>query len=187
MCCADYQVEIQNNSGGPAPVRPFRVTFPPAPKKEKKGEKKRGKKRKTEDANGGGAEPMEGVDTPSGPPKLVAESYVPPNPGPYPQDKPPENQVAFTPVQVSPLVIIWHGELAGKLCNLLQGLLGLLDANVPNTASLLYLVSTLMSTVQNPNDVEDLTSLRDQLIKKSGCLEFRENVPGVDPDSIIVV
>ena len=31
---------------------------------------------------------------------LVAESYLPPNPGPYPQDKPPENQVRFTPVQV---------------------------------------------------------------------------------------
>ena len=32
---------------------------------------------------------------------LVAESYSPRNPGPYPQDKPPENQVRFTPVQVS--------------------------------------------------------------------------------------
>ena len=31
---------------------------------------------------------------------LIAESYAPPDPGPYPQDKPPENQVRFTPVQV---------------------------------------------------------------------------------------
>lgn len=31
---------------------------------------------------------------------LVAESYAPADPGPYPQDKPPENQVRFTPVQV---------------------------------------------------------------------------------------
>ncbi len=30
----------------------------------------------------------------------MAESYLPPNPGPYPQDKPPENKVRFTPVQV---------------------------------------------------------------------------------------
>lgn len=34
---------------------------------------------------------------------LVAESYLPRNPGPYPQDKPPENQVRFTPVQVRTL------------------------------------------------------------------------------------
>lgn len=34
------------------------------------------------------------------PQKLIAESYAPPNPGPYPQDKPPENTVRFTPVQV---------------------------------------------------------------------------------------
>ena len=31
---------------------------------------------------------------------LTAESYTPPDPGPYPQDKPPENSVRFTPVQV---------------------------------------------------------------------------------------
>lgn len=31
----------------------------------------------------------------------MAESYLPPNPGPYPQDKPPENNVRFTPVQAS--------------------------------------------------------------------------------------
>lgn len=31
---------------------------------------------------------------------LTAQSYTPPDPGPYPQDKPPENSVRFTPVQV---------------------------------------------------------------------------------------
>ena len=41
--------------------------------------------------------------------KLVAESYTPPDPGPYPQDKPPENPVRFTPVQVSNLTLhCWH-------------------------------------------------------------------------------
>lgn len=35
------------------------------------------------------------------PQSLKAESYTPPDPGPYPQDKPPENSVRFTPVQVS--------------------------------------------------------------------------------------
>jgi hypothetical protein len=34
------------------------------------------------------------------PQRLIAESYAPPDPGPYPQDKPPENSVRFTPVQV---------------------------------------------------------------------------------------
>ena len=34
-------------------------------------------------------------------PKLVARSYTPPDPGPYPENKPPENPVRFTPVQVS--------------------------------------------------------------------------------------
>ena len=34
------------------------------------------------------------------PQRLIAESYAPPDPGPYPQDKPPENGVRFTPVQV---------------------------------------------------------------------------------------
>ncbi|KAK9863382.1 hypothetical protein WJX84_010246 [Apatococcus fuscideae] len=32
--------------------------------------------------------------------QLIAQSYVPQDPGPYPQDKPPENAVRFTPVQV---------------------------------------------------------------------------------------
>ena len=35
---------------------------------------------------------------------LTAESYTPPDPGPYPQDKPPENSVRFTPVQVGLLL-----------------------------------------------------------------------------------
>lgn len=31
---------------------------------------------------------------------LTVQSYIPQDPGPYPQDKPPENTVRFTPVQV---------------------------------------------------------------------------------------
>ena len=37
---------------------------------------------------------------------LTAESYTPPDPGPYPQDKPPENSVRFTPVQVCHLPVL---------------------------------------------------------------------------------
>lgn len=32
--------------------------------------------------------------------QLTVQSYIPQDPGPYPQDKPPENTVRFTPVQV---------------------------------------------------------------------------------------
>ena len=92
-CPADYDVEIHNNSGGPKATRPFRITFPPLPKKAVQ---QKGKKRKAEDG------PLEkDAEQPSSArPRLVAESYAPQDPGPYPQDKPPENPVRFTPVQV---------------------------------------------------------------------------------------
>ncbi|XP_052182248.1 uncharacterized protein LOC127794949 [Diospyros lotus] len=32
--------------------------------------------------------------------KLIVEAYVPPDPGPYPQDQPKQNSVRFTPIQV---------------------------------------------------------------------------------------
>lgn len=32
--------------------------------------------------------------------KLIVESYIPPDPGPYPQDQPKQNSVRFTPTQV---------------------------------------------------------------------------------------
>lgn len=31
---------------------------------------------------------------------LIVETYIPPDPGPYPQDKPKQNAVRFTPTQV---------------------------------------------------------------------------------------
>lgn len=33
--------------------------------------------------------------------KLIVEAYIPPDPGPYPQDQPKQNSVRFTPTQVS--------------------------------------------------------------------------------------
>ena len=60
------------------------------------------KKRKKKSA--GGEEAENGVTAAAEPVQpsqtLTAESYTPPDPGPYPQDKPPENPVRFTPVQV---------------------------------------------------------------------------------------
>lgn len=32
--------------------------------------------------------------------QLIVEAYVPPDPGPYPQDQPKQNSVRFTPTQV---------------------------------------------------------------------------------------
>lgn len=32
--------------------------------------------------------------------KLIVETYIPADPGPYPQDKPKQNSVRFTPTQV---------------------------------------------------------------------------------------
>jgi intron-binding protein aquarius len=32
--------------------------------------------------------------------KLIPETYIPADPGPYPQDKPKQNSVRFTPTQV---------------------------------------------------------------------------------------
>ena len=52
---------------------------------------------------------------PAGPPKLIVESYTPPDPGPYPQDKPPENTVRFTPVQVG-LAVDINIRLTRALC-----------------------------------------------------------------------
>ena len=88
---AEYEVEIVNNSGNPKPSRPFRLTFPQPTKQEAQ---QKGKKRKA------GEEPAGEVQPVASKPKLVAESYARQNPGPYPQDNPPENPVRFTPVQV---------------------------------------------------------------------------------------
>eukprot|EP00898_Chlorokybus_atmophyticus_P006825 jgi/Chlat1/7143/Chrsp57S06803 len=71
---------------------PFRVTFPPP---QKAVESVAGAKRKgVESENGSAALPQSNALT------LIAEPYMPPHPGPYPQDVPPQNTVRFTPVQV---------------------------------------------------------------------------------------
>lgn len=72
-----------------APKPPFQVIFPKAKKPETK---VKGGKRKGADAYADGA-----ADQPK---QLVVKSYVPPDPGPYPQDQPKQNTVRFTPVQV---------------------------------------------------------------------------------------
>ena len=82
-----HRVEIINSSGGPKPVRPFRVTFPEAEAAQQ------GKKRKADVSAEPAAESEEL-------PLVRVESYKPPDPGPYPEDDPRQNAVRFTPVQV---------------------------------------------------------------------------------------
>lgn len=40
------------------------------------------------------------VDAGSEKENLIVEAYIPPDPGPYPQDQPKQNSVRFTPTQV---------------------------------------------------------------------------------------
>ncbi|KAF6168355.1 hypothetical protein GIB67_018195 [Kingdonia uniflora] len=44
------------------------------------------------------------VDSVSEKEKLIVEAYVPPDPGPYPQDQPKQNSVRFTPTQVGAII-----------------------------------------------------------------------------------
>lgn len=96
---ADHEIEFRNNTENPEPCKPFKVTFPMPAQKE---ETQKGKKRKAE------SEPVieDAVKPVSAKPKLIAESYVTLNQGPYPQNKPPENPVRFTPVQVRTLTTL---------------------------------------------------------------------------------
>lgn len=85
------QLYVRNSGRG---VCPCTRVFSPVPAVVQSA-----KKRKK--SGGGGAEDAE-VAAAAAPQSqtLTAQSYTPPDPGPYPQDKPPENSVRFTPVQV---------------------------------------------------------------------------------------
>lgn len=76
------------------PKPPFRVTLPKA---SVTGTKKAGvRKRKVVDEQSDNA-----LESKLDKPKVLVEAYVPPYPGPYPQDQPKKNTVRFTPVQVN--------------------------------------------------------------------------------------
>ncbi|XP_024517313.1 RNA helicase aquarius [Selaginella moellendorffii] len=85
-----------------SPAPPFRVTFPKSNTKTAIEEiadgndtkVKRSRKRKASSGNGT-ADSETAVQE-----AIIVESYVPPDPGPYPQDQPKQNSVRFTPVQI---------------------------------------------------------------------------------------
>jgi len=101
-----HRVEVVNNSGQPAPVRPFRVTFPDPPAEAdgdaaaRPGSKRKAANGAAEDGDANGSEPTANGAASAELPVVRVESYKPPDPGPYPQDEPPQNTVRFTPVQV---------------------------------------------------------------------------------------
>ena len=99
-----HRVEVVNNSGQPTPVRPFRVTFPdpPAAADDTATPRPGGKRKAADGAANGAADGAEQNGAKAAPeqPVVRVESYKPPDPGPYPQDEPPQNTVRFTPVQV---------------------------------------------------------------------------------------
>lgn len=90
---------------------PFRATFPTAPAPADGTTEPADPPSASADASvadadancGAGHVPLHVVAAPpaqQAPGELVVESYVPPDPGPYPQDQPRRNAVRFTPVQV---------------------------------------------------------------------------------------
>ncbi len=91
-----WELEFRNGSRSEALERPFRITFPPLKEEEAEGAK--GKRKAGEAADG------EAAGAAAAPRKLVVESYTPRDPGPYPEDLPPQNRVRFTPVQTQAIM-----------------------------------------------------------------------------------
>ncbi|XP_058096767.1 uncharacterized protein LOC131242257 [Magnolia sinica] len=98
---SDYQVCFTNPDGTENlnPEPPFRITLPKTLKGNAyalPGNKKSGSTTTTNDVNmaDGNAEKE----------KLIVEAYVPPDPGPYPQDQPKQNSVRFTPTQIGAII-----------------------------------------------------------------------------------
>lgn len=82
-----------------SPTPPFRVTLPKLSSLDTSQPKPRNTKRK---AVGGVASNGAGGTEKRG--QVVVKSYVPPDPGPYPQDQPKHNSVRFTPVQIGAII-----------------------------------------------------------------------------------
>ncbi len=88
-----YNVEVKSAAGETEARAPFRVTFPSFAEKDE--EASEGEEDKTKKKRKAGAPSL---------PTIIAESYSPPDPGPYPQDAPPLNTVRFTPVQTEAIL-----------------------------------------------------------------------------------
>ncbi|KAL1559561.1 RNA helicase aquarius [Salvia divinorum] len=96
----NYQVHFVHSDGtnNSDPCPPFRIKFPKSP--EGAVHFQLGNAASTTSSNN--SNHME--DDHSDKLELVVESYVPPNPGPYPHDQPKQNSVRFTPTQVGAII-----------------------------------------------------------------------------------
>ncbi|KAD7116894.1 hypothetical protein R6Q59_006423 [Mikania micrantha] len=99
-CFADYQVVFTNSDGtknlNPRP--PFRINIP----RNLKGNfhSFTGNEKSTTDSVDVATEDISDFEKEN----LNVEAYMPPDPGPYPQDQPKQNSVRFTPIQVGAIV-----------------------------------------------------------------------------------
>ncbi|KAF5195306.1 Rna helicase aquarius [Thalictrum thalictroides] len=96
----DYQVSFlsQDGSENLHPTPPFRIKLPKALKGNTHalpGNKK---------SSASTVEDVNMVDTGLDRERLIVEAYVPPDPGPYPQDQPKQNSVRFTPTQIGAII-----------------------------------------------------------------------------------
>ncbi|KAJ3670490.1 hypothetical protein LUZ60_010814 [Juncus effusus] len=93
-CFPNYDVSFVNSDGTEStnPSPPFRIKFPDSLKRDAKNLPVNNAKLALDDQNNAQKE------------KLVVEFYVPADPGPYPQDKPNQNSVRFTPTQVGAII-----------------------------------------------------------------------------------
>ena len=103
-----WSVQFHNRSRSAVLERPFRITFPPLSEEQEAAEAAEaaegatgGKRKATATAADGDQQQQEAQAARR---TLVVESYTPVDPGPYPQDLPPQNAVRFTPVQTQAIM-----------------------------------------------------------------------------------
>jgi intron-binding protein aquarius len=96
-CFPDYQVCFINPDGTECsqPMPPFRIKLPKSLKAYA-----HALPATNVAPNGDITSDVTTTETPSEREKLMVESYIPPDPGPYPQDQPKQNSVRFTPTQI---------------------------------------------------------------------------------------
>lgn len=87
----EYKLEWENVAAGATPAPPFIVSLP---------QQQPGAAGAAEEGGAAKRKQPDGEEKPV----LRVKAYVPPDPGPYPEDVPPENKIRFTPVQVQAIM-----------------------------------------------------------------------------------
>lgn len=105
-CFPDYQVDFINSDGteNVHPKPPFRIKLPRSIKGNAHALSGNEKSVTTLKSVTTSVENIDARDVNVDQEKLVVEAYIPPDPGPYPQDKPKQNSVRFTRTQVGAII-----------------------------------------------------------------------------------